>query len=335
MSAIILAAGKGTRMKSDMPKCAHTIIDKPMLEYVIDSLKALKIQNIVAVVGYGKEKLMEAVGDKVLYAIQEEQLGTGHAVMQAKSFLQGKEGITIIAIGDMPFIKKETLYSLIINHMQERADLTVLTVDHPQPYGYGRIYRNDKNQVVRIIEEKDCTKEQTDITEINASVYAVDNKLLFDSLDLIKNDNTQKEYYLTDIVDIFIQKGYRVNGYRANDYKELSGINNKLQLMEMECDLQKKIIEKHLLSGVTIHSPYTVVIGKDVMIESGVVINANTQIIGKSEIYKDAVIGPNSMINNSIIKARAIIESSIVVDSVIEENETITPFSNIRNKKIH
>jgi bifunctional UDP-N-acetylglucosamine pyrophosphorylase/glucosamine-1-phosphate N-acetyltransferase len=158
MSAVILAAGKGTRMKSELPKCAHQIIDKPMVEYVVDSLKELKVQNIIAVVGYGKETIMNLLKDKVQYVIQEEQLGTAHAVKQARPLLEGKEGITIIAIGDMPFIKKETFYSLVLNHMQERADVTVLTVDHPQPYGYGRILRDDNGQVLRIIEERDCTK---------------------------------------------------------------------------------------------------------------------------------------------------------------------------------
>ena len=270
MSAVILAAGKGTRMKSELPKCAHQIIDKPMVEYVVDSLKELKVQNIIAVVGYGKETIMNLLKDKVQYVIQEEQLGTAHAVKQARPLLEGKEGITIIAIGDMPFIKKETFYSLVLNHMQERADVTVLTVDHPQPYGYGRILRDDNGQVLRIIEERDCTKDQTAITEINSSVYAVNNDILFECLDKVKNKNVQKEYYLTDIVDIARKLNYKVNAYKTTDYRELSGINNKLQLMEMEMEYQKKILERHLLSGVSIHNPETVVIGKNVVLAPGV-----------------------------------------------------------------
>ena len=246
ISAIVLAAGKGTRMKTDHPKCAHNVIDKPMVEYVVDALNELKVKNIVAIVGYGKETIMNLLKDRVLYAVQEEQLGTAHAVIQARPLLEGKKGITIIAIGDMPFIRKETFYSLILNHIQERAHLTVLTVDHPQPYGYGRIYRGESGQLLSIIEERDCTKEQTAITEINSSVYAVDNEILFSCLEKISNNNSQKEYYLTDIVDICRANNYKVNAYKNNDYKELGGINNKVQLMEMEEEYQKLIIKKHL-----------------------------------------------------------------------------------------
>ncbi|MDD4212872.1 MAG: sugar phosphate nucleotidyltransferase [Bacilli bacterium] len=330
MSAIILAAGKGTRMKSDHPKCAHIIIDKPMIEYVVDSLKELKVQNIIAVVGYGKERIMELLGDKVEYAVQEEQLGTAHAVKMARPLLEGKEGITIIAIGDMPFIKKETFYSMVLNHIQERADVTVLTVDHPQPYGYGRILRDDNGQVLRIIEERDCTKDQTAITEINSSVYTVNNKILFSLLDKVKNKNVQKEYYLTDIIDIACKQNLRVKAYKTTDYKELSGINNKLQLMDMEMEYQKKIIEKHLLSGVSIHNPETVVIGKDVVLESGVEIFANTEIMGESHISKNSVLGPNTHILDSTVGENAHIFFSYIENANIPNEESIGPYKVIK-----
>ena len=333
ISAIILAAGKGTRMKSELPKCANLIIDKPKVEYVVDALKELRVKKIVTVVGYGKEHIIECLGDKVEYAIQEQQLGTAHAVMQAKNLINGLKGITIIAIGDMPFIKKETFYSMLISHLQERAQLTVLTVDHPQPYGYGRIVRDSNNQVVEIVEEKDCTKEQTTIREINSSVYAVDTELLFDCLNEIKNNNSQKEFYLTDLVKVFKKKNYNVCGYKTNDYKELSGINTKVQLAEMEEQFQAQIIEKHLYNGVTIHNKNTVVIGKNVKICSGVTILPNTIITGNTEIFEGAVIGPNSVINDSVIMKDAIIKNSIVENSIIEENNLIGPFVEIKDNK--
>jgi len=330
--AIILAAGKGTRMKSEQPKCAHRIIDKPMVEYVVDTLKELKIKNIITVVGYGKEQIIELLDGKTQFVVQEKQLGTAHAVKQARSLLEGKEGITIIAIGDMPFIKRETFYSLIINHMQEQADLTVLTVDHPQPYGYGRIIRDEAGNVLRIVEERDCTKEQSAIREINSSVYAVDNELLFEALDEIKNTNAQNEYYLTDLVNVFNRKGYKVNGFKTNNYKEISGINDKLQLVEMEHEFQQKIIETHLLNGVTIHRPETVVIGKDVKLSPGVTILPNTHVIGNSYVGKNAILGPNSLIENSIVGENAIIEFSVIRNSKIGENIKIGPFNLIENK---
>lgn len=334
LSAIILAAGKGTRMKSEHPKCAHNVIDKPMVEYVIDALNELKVKNIVAIVGYGKETIIKLLGDRVLYAIQKEQLGTAHAVMQARPLLEGKEGITIIAIGDMPFIKKETLYSLVLNHIQERSDLSVLTVDHPQPYGYGRINRGESGQLLSIIEERDCTKEQAAITEINSSVYAVRNEILFECLEKITNNNSQKEYYLTDIVDICRAQDYKVSAYKTMDYKELGGINNKVQLMEMEEEYQKQIIKRHLLNGVSIHNQETVVIGKDVILEPGVEIFANTVLTGNSYIEKFATIGSNSVIHSSRIKKNAYIISSHICHSTIEENMHIGPYAYIKDNVI-
>ena len=326
INAIVLAGGKGTRMKSDNPKCAHIIIDKPMVEYVIDTLRELKIKNIVTVVGYGKEVVMKLVEGKTKFAIQEEQLGTAHAVAQTQSLLEGKDGITIIAIGDVPFIRRETLYSLLINHMQEQADLTVLTVEHPEPSGYGRILRNKNGDLIKIIEDRDCSKEQTAIREINSSIYAVDNLLLFKHLKDIKNNNVQKEYYLTDLVEIFLKNNYRVNGYKTNNYKEISGINNKIQLMEMESEYQERILENHLLNGVTLHNPKTLQIGKDAILEQGATIMQNTQILGVSKIGKNAVIGPNTIINNSIIGANSNIYCSVVKNSKMKDRTKIGPF---------
>lgn len=329
INAIILAAGKGTRMKSDQPKCAHLIIDKPMVEYVVDTLISLKVKNIVTVVGYGKEQIIELLDGKTDFVYQEEQLGTAHAVRQAQPLLEGKEGITIIAIGDMPFIKRETFYSLLISHMQEQADLTVMTVEHPQPYGYGRVLRDQFGNVIKIIEERDCTKEQTSIREINSSIYAVNNELLFSALEEINNDNAQKEYYLTDLVKVFNKKGYKINGYKSNDFKEISGINDKHQLIQMENEFQNKIIEKHLLNGVTIHKPETVVLGKEVKISSGVTILPNSYIVGKTKIGNNVTIGPSSLVHNSVIEDNVIIEFSTVRNSTIVANQKIGPFKEI------
>ena len=331
INAIVLAGGKGTRMKNETPKCANLIIDKPMVEYVIDSLKELKIKNIVTIVGYGKEVIMNLVEGKTKFAIQEEQLGTAHAVMQARELLEGIDGITIIAIGDVPFIKRETFYALLISHMQEQAQLSVLTVDHPEPSGYGRILRNENGDVVKIIEDRDCTKEQTAIREINASIYAVDNELLFKYLNEVSNNNAQKEYYLTDLVEIFINHNHKVNGYKTSNYREVSGINNQEQLMNMEEDYQKVIIEDHLFKGVSFHNPTTITIGKDVTIESGVVIYPNTQITGNSKIGKNSIIGPNSYIHNSTIGAEAKVFYSVVKNAKVRAKKEIGPFEELSN----
>jgi len=329
--AVVLAAGKGTRMNSEEPKCAHYIIDKTMIEYVIDSLNGAKITDIITVVGYKREVIQSILKDRCRYVVQDEQLGTAHAVLMAEPLLKDKEGITLIAIGDMPFVSKTTYSNLIAAHIQENADLTILTTEHPNPYGYGRIIRNENDEILEIVEEKDCTKAQRSIQEINASVYAVDNKKLFAAIKEIKSNNNQKEYYLTDIVKIFKEKGYKVFGYKASDYKEISGINDKIQLAEMEEELRKKIVRKHLLNGVTIHHPDTVTIGVDVKIASGAIIRENTLIVYNSVIGKNCKIGPFTEIKNSTIGDGASIKCSYIKNSTIDKNAKIGPFVFINN----
>lgn len=329
--AVVLAAGKGTRMNSDEPKCAHYIIDKTMIEYVIDSLNGAKIQDIITVVGYRREVIEELLKGRSKFVYQEEQLGTAHAVLMAEELLKDKKGITLIAIGDMPFVSKTTYSNMIAAHVQENADLTILTTEHPNPYGYGRIIRDEDDEIIEIVEEKDCTKLQRSIQEINGSVYAVDNQKLFEAIREIKANNNQNEYYLTDIVKIFKHKGYKVFGYKASDYKEISGVNDKVQQVEMEEELRKKIIRKHLMNGVTIHNPNTVTIGVDVKIASGAIIRENTNIVTKSVVEKNCKIGPFTEVKNSHIGEGASIKFSYIKDSKIESNIKIGPYVYIKN----
>lgn len=331
--AVVLAAGKGTRMNSDDPKCAHYIIDKTMIEYVMDSLNGAKIDDIITVVGYRKEVIQDLIKGRSRFVYQEEQLGTAHAVMMAEDLLKDKDGATLIAIGDMPFVSKSTYLNLIATHMQQKADLTVLTTDHPNPYGYGRIVRDENDEVLEIVEEKDCTKLQRAIQEINASIYLVDNKKLFDSIREIKSTNMQKEYYLTDLVKIFKQKGYKIFGFKASNYKEISGVNDKVQLADMENELRKKIISKHLLGGVTIHNPDSVTIGVDVKIASGAIIRENTIITSKSVIEKNCKIGPFTEVKNSRVGEGTSIKFSYVRDSYIESGSNVGPFKYINNNE--
>lgn len=331
--AIVLAAGKGTRMNSDTPKCANYIIDKTMVEYVVDSLLGAKIKDIITVVGYRHEVIEQILGNKTKYALQEEQLGTAHAVLMAESHLKGKLGLTLIAIGDMPFVTKETYANLIAHHIQNDADLTVLTTEHPNPSGYGRIIR-ENDEVLEIIEDKDCTREQRAIQEINASIYVVDNILLFETLREIKSNNKQKEYYLTDIVKIFREKGLKVLGYQTSDYREISGVNDKIQLMEMENVLRERIIRKHLINGVTIHNPQTVTIGVDVKLQAGCVIMQGSIVTEGSIVEKDAIIGPYSEIKNSQVGQDSVVKFSRIKNSVIKPGIKVGPYVNMCGNKI-
>lgn len=334
VNAIILAAGKGTRMNSDLPKCAQLIIDKPMIEYVVEALADVNPTEIVTVVGYKREVIEKILNQRTKFAIQEDQLGTAHAVMMTKPFLEKKEGSTIIAIGDMPFISKQTYYNLLNSHLQENNDITILTTSHPNPFGYGRIVRDECGNVLEIVEEKDCSEEQRQITEINSSVYVVDNKRLFSSLNDISNNNKQKEYYLTDIVKIFKNKKYKIGSYKIDNYHEISGVNDKYQLMEMETTLQDAIIKKHLLSGITIDKPSSVVIGASVVLSPGVIIRPGSIVVGNTIVGNNSTIGPNSEVVNSRIGQNVVIKHSIIEDSNIGDNQVVGPFVSLKGRNL-
>ncbi|MBP5407997.1 MAG: NTP transferase domain-containing protein [Bacilli bacterium] len=237
LHAIILAGGKGTRMHSDMPKCAYPFCGKPMISYIISSCKEAHIDDIIVVVGYKHEELIKCLPNDVRYVLQEEQLGTGHATKCAKKYLENEDGLTLIFPGDMPTIDCETITNLINTHIKDKNVLTDITTIFEDPKQYGRIER-ENGQIRRIVEFKDCNEEQKKIKEINVALYCIDNKVLFNTLDLIKNDNNAKEYYLTDIVEI-LGKDNRVDAYIApNDYR-LVGINDLETLKVVEEEYKK------------------------------------------------------------------------------------------------
>lgn len=237
LHAIILAGGKGTRMHSDMPKCAYPFCGKPMINYIIDSCEQSNIKDIIVVVGYKAEELIKCLPSNVKYVTQHEQLGTGHAAMCARELLEGKDGLTLIFPGDMPLIDKETITNLIETHKRDKNALTDITIILDDPAAYGRIVR-ENDQIKKIVEFKDCTDEQKLIKEINVALYCVDNKLLFDAIDKIKNNNNANEYYLTDIVEI-LARDHKVDAYIApNDYR-LLGINDLETLAKVEEEYKK------------------------------------------------------------------------------------------------
>lgn len=232
--AIILAAGRGTRMNSNKAKAAHELLGLPIIIHVANSLNEAGIDSLITVVGYQKESIIEILKDRSKYAIQDEQLGTAHAVMMTEEHLKDELGLTLITVGDMPLVSSNTYANLINKHLAEAADLTVLSTIHPHPNGYGRIVRDEGGNILEIIEDKDCSPNQRTISEINASIYLVDNQKLFESINKIQTDNQQNEFYLTDIVKIFKEKGYIITTYIAKDHLEISGINDQKQLDNME-----------------------------------------------------------------------------------------------------
>ena len=327
-NAIILAAGKGTRMKTELPKCAFPLLKKPMVTYIIEALESINIDQIICVVGHKKEVLQDILKDRVKYAIQEEQLGTGHAVKCALDFIDDN-GYTIILPGDTPLIDKEILDQLIEVHKSNKNDFTIGTIVLDNPFGFGRIVRDSSNSVLRIVEEKDASEEERKIKEINTGLFLVDNFLLKKALLEIRNNNAKGEYYLTDIVEI-LSKEAKIGTFTIKDTYKLNGINDLYTLSLVEKQFREAILKKHMLNGVNIVNPETVTIGNDVTIEAGTTIYQGSLILGKTSIGRNCIVGPNSEIFNSTLKDGSKLLHSVCYDSTLEENSSVGPFSHIR-----
>lgn len=328
-SAIILAAGKGTRMKSDLNKVMHPVMNKPMIGHIVTNLKKAGVEKIVVVVGHDADSVKEYLKDEVEYALQEPQLGTGHAVMQASS-LAGIGGDTLVLNGDGPLIQPETIQKAF--EANSENGMVVLTSVLDDGARYGRIIRDDKNHVVKIVEAKDCSEEELKVCEINTGLFCFNNQLLFESLEEIKNDNAQNEYYLTDLVAIFNQKQAAVNGLIVKDPDECMGCNDRIDLAKAQNWLKHKINELHMHNGVTIIDPDHTYIDADVEIGTDTVIYPNVYIEGETKIGSHVTILPNSFLRNAIIHDAVTIDSSKIVESKVGQGTTIGPMSHLRNQ---
>lgn len=326
--AIVLAAGKGSRMKSDIPKCGISVLGKPMISYIIEQLKITTIDEIICVVGYKKEYIYNILKDTVSYRIQETQEGSGHAVMCCKDLKT--DGYTIILNGDTPLVDQKLIQEMINFHLENDNDLTIGTFVKDNPYGYGRIIRNKNNQIIQILEQLELNEDQKKLCEVNSGIYCVKTKLLFEALAKINKNNQKKEYYLTDIV-------YNLNEYKINsflieqDYKVM-GANTLSELAEIEDKLRLEIIKKHLENGVHFENILNTFIASDVIIEENVTIR-NSTILGKTIIHSGCKI-EDSDIQNSIIFNDSNITHSVVKDSIIGKNCVVGPFSHIRNNSL-
>ena len=330
--AVILAAGQGTRMKSKLYKVLHPVCGKPMVQHVVDQISKLNIEQIVTVTGHGAEEVKAQLGNQSEYVLQEEQLGTAHAVMQTKELLGGKQGTTLVICGDTPLIKAETMEALFQYHTEKEAKVTVLTAQASDPTGYGRIVRNESGFVEKIVEHKDATDEERMITEINTGTYCFDNQALFDALELVNNDNIQGEYYLPDVLEILKNKGEIVSAFKTTDFAETLGVNDRVALAEAEQTMKQRINKQHMKNGVTIIDPATTYIGADVEIGADTVILPGTMILGKTVIGSDCQIGPNSEIKDCQIGNATVIRQSVSEDSQIGAHVKIGPFAHIRPK---
>ncbi len=323
LGAIILAAGKGTRMKSNKPKVLFEIAGKSLVQHVIDAGCAAGCTDITAIVGYKKEEVKESLSanENILYADQDEQLGTGHAVMMARDNFVDYDGDVYVLCGDVPLLTSETLKKMYAYHKETSASCTVLTAVMEDPARYGRIVRDDSGNISKIVEFKDASNEQRDIKEINTGIYIYNCKDLFNSLSKINNKNAQGEYYLTDTLELLNAENKTVSGIVLDNVIEASGINSQKQLSELEVSYYRSIKDKWMESGVYIENPDTVIIGPDVEIQNDVVIRANTIVKGKSVIESNTEIGPFSFLKDAVIKSQTILNGyNVIISRSIDAN---------------
>lgn len=328
-SALILAAGQGKRIKSNLPKVLHKVCGKEMINHVIDTMREANIEDVNIIIGKGAELVQKATESRnVSYSLQEEQLGTGHAVKCAKEFLKDKDGVVAIFTGDAPLIRKETVKNLIDNHIENGNTGTLLTSLIQDPTGYGRIIRNG-NEIERIVEHKDCNEDELKVNEINAGMYCFDIKALLGALEKLSNNNAQGEYYLTDVISILKSEGKKL-GAVITEFDETLGVNSRAELAQAEVIMRKVINKKHLDNGVTIIDPSNTYIGVDVVIGQDTIIYPGNVLEGKSEIGTDCILYPNSRIDSSVIGNEVEIQSSVILQSKIGDNTTVGPFAYVR-----
>ena len=329
-NAIILAAGKGTRMKSKLYKVLHQVCGKTMVEHVLGQLEEAKIDNIVTVVGYGAETVEQTLGNRTKYALQKQQLGTGHAVMQTESLLGDQEGETLIVSGDTPLFTAATFNKMFEYHEQRHAAVTILTSVATDPTGYGRIVRNDVGIVERIVEQKDATHEEQEIHEINTGVYCFDNQKLFQALKLINNDNAQGEYYLTDVIGILKNHGEIVTAYRMADFDESMGVNDRVALARANKIMRKRINTRLMKDGVTMVDPETTYIDADVKVGRDTVIEGNVVIKGNTTIGSDCFIGAHSVIKDSVLHDDVKVYASTLEEAEMHTGSDVGPNGHLR-----
>ena len=327
-NAIILAAGEGKRMKSEKSKVLHEVSFQPLVKWVIDATEDAERQ--IVIIGHCGDQVREVLGNIVEFVEQKERLGTGHAVMQAKSCLENYDGDILIMTGDTPLVTRETINAAYEFHKKTGNTATVLTAEVDDPFGYGRIVRDENDNVKKIVEQKDASEEEKGICEINSGMYFFDAKELLAALGMLTNNNVQGEYYLTDTLEIILNKGLKIGAYVVEDTDEILGINDRVQLAEAQAIMQDRIVNKYLINGVTFLAPETAYIGKDVEIGNDTIIMPNTIIKGKTKIGSNCIIGPNTQITDSEIADYVEINSSVMLESSIDENTKVGPFAYIR-----
>ncbi len=323
--AVILAAGEGKRMHSSLPKVLHKLCGKPMLQYILDSAAALTA-NIIVVVGHGASDVRGAVGERYLFAHQEQQLGTGHALMQAADKLPDS-GRILVLCGDTPLIDKQLLQKMVAEQGENAATVAVTTLDNPE--GYGRIIRNRDGVFSRIVEERDADRGELSVKEINTGTYCFDLKLLKHYLPLLSAQNAQQEYYLPDVLKLMLDDGHTVGTFSLEDSRIGLGINNRDQMAEAESLLRESINRFHMLNGVTIRDPASTYIDHGVKIGVDTLILPGSILEGATAVGSSCVIGPGTFIRDAVIEDGGTVAYSMVNNTTLPKGSRVGPFAQV------
>ena len=328
--AVIMAAGEGKRMRSAHAKVVHPAAGKPLICWVHDALTQAGASDQVYIVGHQQEEVRAVLGEDVAFVLQEKQLGTGHAVMQASHFLEGRCGCTLVLCGDAPLITAATLQAVLRQFQDNNPAAIVITADAPDPTGYGRIIRDAGGAVQAIVEHRDATDEQRRISEINASMYCFNTALLLSALGKIGCRNQQQEYYLTDTIGILIDEGHRVDAWKTS-FEEILGVNDRIALQIVSQILNRRILNRHMLNGVTICDPATTWIEDSVTIGQDTLILPGCRLTGQTRIGSEAVVGPDTHLRDVQVGDRATLDHVTAEACIIEEGAQAGPYAHIRD----
>jgi bifunctional UDP-N-acetylglucosamine pyrophosphorylase/glucosamine-1-phosphate N-acetyltransferase len=333
LAIVILAAGKGTRMKSNLVKVLHPLAGRPMLASILDLASSLAPRRVVVVIGYQAEQVKDAFKEyshRWTWVIQTEQRGTADAVRAAQGVLKDFGGTVLILYGDVPLLKRSTVEMLLEAHYRGKTPVTVLTATLRDPTGYGRIVRTERGIVTRIVEELDASPMERSIREINTGIYCMDAHLLFEALSLVDADNAKKEYYLTDVVGYSVKRGNRVGWYEAPEPELTLGINTRKDLAMAEQRLRSEICIQWMLSGVTIVDPSRTCIDHEVTIGRDTRIEPDCHLRGRTAVGNECTIGPGCVITDSTVGNGVIIRAvSVIEESILEDGSVVGPFAHI------
>lgn len=329
VTAVILAAGQGTRMRSDFPKVMHTVCGQPMIYYAIQAAKAASTETPVVVIGHAADAVKDFVHDSARLVFQEKQLGTGHAVLQAESFLRGKTDYVIVTYADMPLLRAETLSRLVAIQGANPGSITLLTVIAADPRGFGRIIRKPDGSVEAILEEAQASPEQLTIQELNVGAYCFSANWLWEALHRIPL-SPKGEYYLTDTVELAVKAGLPVQALRLDDPLEAIGINTRLHLAEAETAMRQRINAAQMLAGVTLINPQTTYIEAGVTIGRDTVIWPNSYLQGGTRIGENCEIGPDSILRDTVTGQNCVVLASVLEGAILEDNVDVGPFAHLR-----